>query len=424
MARTYFFSNLLAAPLLLALPNMALAQNGETQGAHAIDPATALRSSENAAPPNGETTGNQAPVVHVTASQGEATVDLAVGYGKTTFNPVNGQFNAFNFKIGASAKAGEDDRTSIFDFNRLSDGTEITAGFSIYFGKIHVRNPSSPGSRSDQLNGAIEKCVGAAERDWRKAYPANDKIAQSDSWMGDFRSRSGTAQLFFQSNGKADTKWPDFGPHVGKYCAFDAGDGTPSQDEFVLTYGDPSQFDDYLWQAQGGGTGYLGANFKIAPASYKFADSSAFKVDDTSRTAWSVTGYGGWIRGDGNLAITGSVGWERKFKSPDDITYCRPSTITTQSECITGPNGLPEKSSGWKGAGEIRWQTSVLGQPIGFAPRVDYSFKQKDALISLPVYVAPNKEGQLTGGIKFGYATKDDDFGAELFIGIPFAIFK
>ena len=41
----------------------------------------------------------------------------------------------------------------------------------------------------------------------------------------------------------------------------------------------------------------------------------------------------------------------------------------------------------------------------------------------VPIYLARNKEGALTGGITFGYSSSDEDLGVAVFIGKEFGFF-
>ena len=60
-------------------------------------------------------------------------------------------------------------------------------------------------------------------------------------------------------------------------------------------------------------------------------------------------------------------------------------------------------------------------QHIGLAPQATYRLEDDSFSLELPVYLTPDKNGNLNGGIKFGYNTKDDDVAVGLFVGVPFS---
>ena len=49
-----------------------------------------------------------------------------------------------------------------------------------------------------------------------------------------------------------------------------------------------------------------------------------------------------------------------------------------------------------------------------------YDLKDDEFAVDLPFYLVPDKDGNLTGGIRLGYNTADDEVGIGVFVGSTF----
>ena len=68
------------------------------------------------------------------------------------------------------------------------------------------------------------------------------------------------------------------------------------------------------------------------------------------------------------------------------------------------------------------WNTFKTFQ-VAFAPQVTYRFEDNNVGVEVPIYLVPDKDGKLSGGMKAVYNSKGDEFAVGLFVGVPFSIF-
>jgi hypothetical protein len=139
-----------------------------------------------------------------------------------------------------------------------------------------------------------------------------------------------------------------------------------------------------------------------------------------------VTGYGGtasysYFRR--SYLLTGGFSLERSYKNNDEVEVCTPIPDTTSTQCITGAIGAPKYGYARIGFAEGRW---LLGKgKIAIAPRAEYDFTGSTYAVRFPVYLAPDKNKSLIGGIVVGYTDKDDEgLGISVFIGKAFSFFE
>jgi hypothetical protein len=152
--------------------------------------------------------------------------------------------------------------------------------------------------------------------------------------------------------------------------------------------------------------------------------------DLTTLVKDQVTGYGasfGISRLAGNAMYSGGLSYEKTFKDGDSVEFCSPVNNSTTTKCATGALDAPTH----KFARIAFLESRVLIKTGAFAiaPRIEYDFTGTKFAAKLPLYIAPNKDKVLTGGISLGYATKGKDdkkadgFGAMLFVSKAFSFF-
>jgi hypothetical protein len=106
------------------------------------------------------------------------------------------------------------------------------------------------------------------------------------------------------------------------------------------------------------------------------------------------------------------------------VTTCWGSSSTRRDKCIKGPDGAPLRQRSGVFSLEARKLVKVSkGTQIAIAPQLTYKTAEKNVGVEVPIYLVPDKDGKLSGGIKAVYNSKGDEFAVGLFVGVPFSIF-
>ena len=169
---------------------------------------------------------------------------------------------------------------------------------------------------------------------------------------------------------------------------------------------------------------FWGVDASMGRDDHSFLDRTAFKLDSKPRTTWEVGAYYGYINSDLTFSLRGRAVYGQSYKDQDEAEICRTVSIPAGDECIKGPDGEPLRQRTGLISVEARKLVTVReGTQIAFAPQVTYRIEDKNLGIEVPIYLAPDEGGKLTGGIKAVYNSKGDEFAVGLFVGVPFSIF-
>jgi hypothetical protein len=137
-----------------------------------------------------------------------------------------------------------------------------------------------------------------------------------------------------------------------------------------------------------------------------------------------TTGYGVNFtasRISGALMYSGGFSYEKAYKNNDTVQVCSPVSRSTSLKCPAGAIGAPKEMFSRIVFTEARWL--VKSDVFAIAPRLEYDFTASKFAAKLPIYLAPNKDKVLTGGIALGYVTHGDGFGASVFVNKAFSLF-
>jgi hypothetical protein len=137
-----------------------------------------------------------------------------------------------------------------------------------------------------------------------------------------------------------------------------------------------------------------------------------------------TTGYGADLSAStisSNWMLSGGFSYEKSYKSNDSVQVCSPVSGSTSLTCPSGSIGAPKEMF----ARIVFLESRILIETAAFAiaPRLEYDFTASKFAAKLPIYLAPNKEKVLTGGIALGYATHGDGFSATVFVNKAFSLF-
>ena len=156
---------------------------------------------------------------------------------------------------------------------------------------------------------------------------------------------------------------------------------------------------------------------------FEVLNRSAFRLDTSDRVGFELEAFAGFISGNGSISGRLTGAYVRSFQAQDEVEFCRDVSTQTQ-ECLTGSNLLPTRTDSivLKAEGRVVLNRDDLGRPnLAMAPEVSYNVDDNEWLFDLPIYLQRNEENGLDAGIRLAYGTKDSDFSAGLFVGVPFA---
>jgi hypothetical protein len=175
----------------------------------------------------------------------------------------------------------------------------------------------------------------------------------------------------------------------------------------------------------------------IAPELFPsdFAANST-KGDERYNLAGKVFGYRHWAM-EGVLngtTVIGSLAYKRDWSIPKEFKDAVICPIPTAGQTFMAPQSCtkinaaaPELDKGLIGGFEIRQRFNFFRflPPIGVAPRYTYQFARERNAIEIPVYIASDDKGALTGGFRVAHewgGTKRDgsDWENDTVFGVFF----
>lgn len=383
--------------------------------------------------------GSLGNAFQIETETGEATATLTIGYHRTSPTGQKREKNGLkvttasdSYTVTASAPLGKNGKPSLFDFDKLGDGTSLEFKGMRYWGSATFLPNNDPGSMQFIENRRNGRCIYGESDKWTLKQP-------------NFEAAQKTNSAFRIELQKAlDESQGDYDVALGKLAS--------SENEKVKELatallsctgaeGSMGSATDYTLESEsaaisklrGNGLVFLGVSGKITRTNYEFLVPTPLAKDDVSHTNYKVQVFGGKVFASGRVSWTGAFSYARSYKLDDDVQLCEPNGVGNQIACFTGPLGAPIQANRYTASSEVRWRIPLPmiseHAAIGLAPRVSYEIKSDSAMLELPVYFAPGKGTKsLNGGIRFAYNTDSDgsgkdDFAFGLFVGVPFSIF-
>lgn len=174
-------------------------------------------------------------------------------------------------------------------------------------------------------------------------------------------------------------------------------------------------WNDLFWQPNANAFFYGGAA-KVGYKRFDFNDATTLAESHDSKTPWSVSAYVAlYPRGPQRL-ITLSVEHVDTWKDADTKTLCPAGTAPVV--CIQGALGGPVHKKSDLISLEIRQKFAAFA----VAPLVTYDAKDDIWGIEAPIYLITDAKGGLSGGVKFGWRSDDDDLRVGVFVSKPFSV--
>lgn len=166
----------------------------------------------------------------------------------------------------------------------------------------------------------------------------------------------------------------------------------------------------------------LGLNASLSYNEFKFFDTVSREVEkDEGRLGFDASITAGLIYPKKGFSFNGSVGFQRNYKDQDDFAVCPVDiSVGEQLDCPVNAFGTPKRDDSALVRGEFRY---ILGKKFAISPTVVYDVTDSDFRAELPIYLISNEDGGLSGGIRAGYDTEDEnEFIFGVFVSSPFEL--
>lgn len=391
-------------------------------------------------PVGSPTFGTLASAFQIETLAGDETASISLAYNRA--HPI-GQgrtieddrtrytFATDSFSIVASAPLGKNGKPSLFDIDKLSDGTSLEAKVTRFWGSFDYRTARDPRSLA-QLQSRLEnRCIDAevgrfVSDDANETDARNSaNLLRSELDMLRAARELSPALALERLATSSNAKVAALAAILLKPCVTEA-DNHP-EGNLLQRFGTKADSQISI-ASKPSGLWFAGARGKIARTNYEFITQTPLAKSDVSKTGYRFESLAGRIFGAGRSSAALSFAYIRRFKPNDDVQLCDFNGVGTQLACFTGPLGPPVEGKSYTLGGEVRALFPLKdwagGGSLGIAPRVTYEFKSEAPVFEFPIYFAPNKDKALNGGMRLAYTTAGrDDFAFGLFVGIPFSLF-
>jgi hypothetical protein len=387
--------------------------------------------------------GSFAPKFQLQANEGATELSFSIGFGSSGLSGDGPTYKLHSdrFAFSVSSPITEKAEESAFAFSALEAGTKAKFSYINYSGKYKYSNEMNE-LRSRYLDKAMRSCsinLLAIHKNFNESETINRAIQLLSSQPIDFdmglviktltqfaEKNAGIGPKAKNALEAAQFKPESFNkPLLAKIdeCRGSTGGGQAAVLEAYLSKKELAELG-----SSGRANRYLrfwGVSGAIANEKFDYLDVPTISKISTDRVGYEARAFVGLINTQDDFSFRASAKYLRMFKSAEETQLCKPVAVAgTPPECITGANGKPTKSNSTVIEVEARklfpFGAAGEGSKIAIAPMVRYDVDKKDYSIEVPVFLAPNKEGRLDGGIRFGYRSDTKDFGIGLFVGIPF----
>lgn len=423
--------------LMLALAEPAQAQSApssqtSSDAATLIAEATAIQAP---ATSNSPTFGTLANTVQIETDGDKTNAMLSLGYHRT--KPIREARNGSSFDVTSAtdsltvtvaAPLGKGGKPSVFDFDKLGDGTSVEFKAVRYWGTAHFLDNSDPASMQQIENRKNGRCIYGESDKWAARQPDFAKAQKTNlRFRSELDTALGTSKYEYDPalrivTGSADAEVKGLAGELLSCIGVAEKSTLGSADDYITAE------DRQATRSLRSGTKFFGVSGTVSRANYEFVVQTPLGKDDASHTGYKTQMFGGYIFPSGKVSLGGGFAYARRYTPADEVQLCGPNAIPSQSQCFTGPLGTPTRSNAYTFSGELRWRLPLPmlseNASIGVAPRVSYEIKSDSALLELPIYFVPEKgKSSLNGGIRMAYNTGKKDFAIGLFVGVPFSIF-
>jgi hypothetical protein len=388
----------------------------------------AARVLSDGSPNSRATAGFSSANLQFTSEQGETEVSLAFSFDLEKYKPTQkrtGYFVVSRTRIGIVATAPLDKEGGD---NRLFSGDSLVSGSKLRLSVTNFKTTVGSGLNAAPLIGmAYGRCVREESVNWAASQPdpaAAGIMAHNfaDSLAGKLDTSGGFADPKMLMS--AEDQKTELGAYLLHGCQPGQNGALKSAGALINNYGEDPASIRLKFLPKNASLRFWGLDASLGRDDRNFLDRTQFKLTSKPRTSWEVGAYYGIINSDLTMSARARVVYGQSYKDNDEAEICRTVSIPAGTECIKGPDGAPLRQRTGLASVEMRRLVTVKeGTQIAFAPQVTYRFEDKNVGVEVPIYLAPDEKGKLSGGIKAVYNSKGDEFAVGLFVGVPFSIF-
>ena len=377
--------------------------------------------------PNDRTlSGFHASSLQITTEQGDTTVSAALSFDLGDYQPENkvkadrdGFYIVRRTKVGITASVPIDgDGTA----SRLFYGDNLVTGSKLKLSVTHFTAHLGTGVGSLQIVvDAMSKCV-------EQSFAADETVGDTYQTLMTALSQSGPGgTMTYDSAFRRAEASGAGGKKIANACYPTVGVDRAYQTPISLIEKYiPSRAQEFRkgFIHDNARMTFLGADASMGRDDHTYLDRTNFKLLTKPRTSWEVAIYAGWINADARFSLRGRLVYGQNFVDNDEAEICRTVSIPAGPECIKGPDGSQmRKRSGLVSVEARQLVTMNDRTTIALAPQVTYRSEDHNLGVEVPIYLAPDSKGQLSGGLKAAYNSKGDEFSIGIFVGVPFSIF-
>lgn len=366
-------------------------------------------------------------LLQFSAEKGKTEATLALKFDLDRYEPVRvtraGFWRKSSLDLVISATAplnGEDTNAPLFGNDHLVTGSRLRFAITRTSALVNDGSAAQP-----FIFEAQRTCVKNETEKWAIGKNTEEARTLAGLYRSDFFKDFDPPKFLAGPTIRGLAKPDKYGDKEGSLGAYVVVQCTNSDVGKLIEDYNSAQHDTYIKTIKSDKPlVFMGIDASIGRASFKALDRTTFKVDDAARNSWEIAAYYGWIGPNADWSLRARAVYGKAWNSPDEVQICRTVTGSTDQECIKGPDGKPQSTKTGLASLEARKFFTLLGgQKIAIAPQVTYRLKDKGIGVEVPVYLSTDNEGKLSGGLKFAYDSKTDDYGVGIFVGAPFSIF-
>lgn len=167
-----------------------------------------------------------------------------------------------------------------------------------------------------------------------------------------------------------------------------------------------------------------GVTAKVGYDKFDFVDPITLTPDKRKKTSYAFGGFYTHYLKSSPAAVSVSAEYEGAWKGADKVILCPVATGPNPVQCINKAPSPPtfDKSVLFKLNWRQRlWKGDSLSG-VAIAPTVTYDALDNEFGVELPIYIIPNADDGLTGGVKIGYETENKDLTFGIFVGAAFGV--
>lgn len=372
------------------------------------------------------------PQFQLTAATGETEASMSISYALDGTPHLGGKYRTSisdRFTLKAAAPLSKNGPTSVFSYTNLTDGANITLAWTRFSSRF-PNDPANIRKTRAIAASAVNKCVRKVVDDFgnenaENAIISTKYLARYSEILANPTYRQNYALIIGAIPAlESKSDLAGLAKHVQSLCLVGYSEKSPGDDNALIGLYAEDQLQ--AWRDSAFGKKplvFVGIEGAVGQKKYEFLDIPTFTEGSDGKTSYGASAYVGLIGHDGTWSIKAKGSYSKKYQAQDETTICQPVPGGAQTKCLTGAGGRPVDKESSKVSLELRrlLELGTMGLKIGIAPDVTYDVGDDEYSIDLPIYLAPDKDGNLTGGIRVGYRSDMNDFGIGLFVGLPFS---